>query len=94
MATISIESIVGKLKEIIDRNGPSYLTDEPYKVYLEMLNSGAGKTEVVVSFLAVLELMRMGKVMVEQESFDQDLDVEVSENADLENIDLSDLVDE
>jgi segregation and condensation protein A len=72
----------------------SYASTHRRFSFREMLDSGAGKTEVVVSFLAVLELMRMGKVTVEQESFDQDLDVEVSENADLENIDLSDLVDE
>ena len=39
MAIMRIESIAGKLKEIIDRNGSSYLTDEPYKVYLELLNN-------------------------------------------------------
>ena len=72
----------------------SYASTHRRFSFREMLDSGAGKTEVVVSFLAVLELMRMGKVTVEQESFEQDLDVEVSENADLENIDLSDLVDE
>ncbi len=61
--------------------------------FRQMLESGAGRTEVVVSFLAVLELMRMGKVTVRQDSLDQDLDVKVSRDADLENVDLSELVD-
>ena len=62
--------------------------------FRQMLDAGAGKTEVVVSFLAVLELMRMGKITVEQESLEQDLSVEVSQDADLEDVDLSELVDE
>lgn len=57
MAAINIESIVGKLKEIIDRNGPSYLTDEPYKVYLELLNYGAADRKTAA---AILHLMTSG----------------------------------
>ena len=62
--------------------------------FRQMLSEGVDKTEVVVSFLAVLELIRMGKVTVSQESMDQDLEVEVSKDADLDNVDLSDLTDE
>ncbi|MBQ2041173.1 MAG: segregation/condensation protein A [Lachnospiraceae bacterium] len=61
--------------------------------FRQMLAGGADRTEVVVSFLAVLELMRMGKITVWQETQDQDLDVEVREGADLEDVDLSELVD-
>ncbi|MCD8223398.1 MAG: hypothetical protein LUC99_00855 [Clostridiales bacterium] len=35
----SIGKITAKLKEIIDRNGLVYLTEEPYKVYQELLQS-------------------------------------------------------
>lgn len=54
MAAISIESIVAELKEIIDRNGPSFLTDEPYKVYLELLDSGAADRKTAAAILHLL----------------------------------------
>ena len=28
--------IAGKLKELIDKNGPAYLVKEPYRVYKEL----------------------------------------------------------
>ena len=62
--------------------------------FREMLGSGADKTEVVVSFLAVLELMKLGKITAEQDEPDAELEVEVRNDADLENIDLSNIVDE
>lgn len=34
-----VEKVTAKLKEIIDRNGPDYLSEEPYKVYQELLRS-------------------------------------------------------
>ncbi len=54
MAAISIENIVVELKGLIDRNGPSYLTDEPYKVYLELLHSGAADRKTAASILHLL----------------------------------------
>lgn len=33
-------SVVEKLKELINDNGPKYLSEEPYKVYEELLRSG------------------------------------------------------
>lgn len=38
--TKSIENIVNRLKEIINKNGPTYLTEEPFAVYRELLDSG------------------------------------------------------
>ncbi len=61
--------------------------------FRQMLKSGADKTEVVVSFLAVLELIRMGKVSVNQETINDDIDVEVNANEDLDNLDLSGIED-
>lgn len=61
--------------------------------FRQMLDDGADKTEVVVSFLAVLELIRMGKVSVNQEDTDSDIEVEVNDDADLNNIDLSGIED-
>ena len=37
MAEEKIESIVDALKEIIDKNGPKYLTDAPYSAYTELI---------------------------------------------------------
>ncbi len=34
------ENIFTRLKEIIDRNGPDYLTDKPYEIYLELKRNG------------------------------------------------------
>ena len=62
--------------------------------FRQMLNSGADKTEVVVSFLAVLELMKLGKITATQEEPDDELEVEVISDADLDDIDLSNVIDE
>ena len=35
------ENIADRLKKIIDMNGQSYLTDKPYDVYTELVESGA-----------------------------------------------------
>ena len=61
--------------------------------FREMLDDGADKTEVVVSFLAVLELIRMGKVSVNQEDLNSDIEVEVNSDADFDHIDLSGIED-
>lgn len=66
MAAKSIESIVEELKKIIDRNGPSYLTDEPYKVYLELLNSGASDRKTAS---AILHLLASG-IMANMDPYD------------------------
>ena len=54
MVEIKTEKIVAELKKLIDRNGPSYLTDEPYKVYLELLHSGATDRKTAASILHLL----------------------------------------
>ena len=54
MAAKSIESIAASLKEIIDKNGPSYLGDEPYRVYLGMLDSGAVDRKTAAAILHLL----------------------------------------
>ncbi len=61
--------------------------------FRQMLKGGADRTEVVVSFLAVLELIRMGKVSVTQESLESDINVEVNADADFDNLDLTGIED-
>ncbi len=37
--TKSVENIENRLKDIVDKKGPSYLTEEPFEVYRELLDS-------------------------------------------------------
>ena len=47
-------STVGKLKEIIDKNDPNYLTDEPYQVYNELIGSKAADRKTAGAILCYL----------------------------------------
>lgn len=62
--------------------------------FREMLESGCTKTDVVVSFLAVLELMKMGKLEAEQGTAPGDITIRVTEEIDSDELDLENLVDE
>ena len=61
--------------------------------FRQMLEEGSDKTEVVVSFLAVLELIRMGQISVNQEDMNSDIEVEVNSDADFDHLDLSGIED-
>ncbi len=50
----TIEAMVKMLKEIIDRNGPNYLTDKPYQVYEKLLKSGAVDMKTAAALLHIL----------------------------------------
>lgn len=54
-----------------------------------LLNRGSTKTEVVVTFLAVLELMKAGKIRAEQEEPDGDISIETDAHAFDEALDPS-----
>ena len=47
----------------------------------------------MVSFLAILELMKMGKISLTQERAFSDLDIEVREGEDPDNLDLAEIED-
>ena len=53
------ESVAGKLKELIDNNGPKFLSADPYEVYKELVNSGAAdnKTAGAVMFLLTTDIL-------------------------------------
>ena len=68
MAAKSIESITAGLKGIIDKNGLSYLEDEPYKIYLELLNSGVADRK---SSAAILHLLTSG-IMTAIDAYDDE----------------------
>lgn len=58
--------------------------------FRKMLEQSESRTEVVVTFLAMLELMKVGKITVRQERVDEDIEVEATEEIDrTDDIDLS-----
>lgn len=48
------EKVTAKLKEIIDRDGPDHLTDKPYEVYLELMQSENADKETASMILYAL----------------------------------------
>ena len=54
MATSAIENVVAGLKDIIDKSGPSYLTDEPYEVFRELIDSGTTDRKTAAGILHLL----------------------------------------
>ena len=54
MMTASTKAIAKQLKEIIDKNGPSYMTDEPYQVYKELVRSKATDRKTAGALLHAL----------------------------------------
>ena len=54
--------------------------------FREMLSSGSSRLEVIVTFLAVLELMKTGDLKVRQEQLFDDIEIEVGEG--LRNSDI------
>ena len=81
-------SLAGCLRGMVN-----YAKTHKHFSFRQMLEGGADKTEVVVNFLAILELIRMGKVSVNQDEADADIEVEVNRDADLEDMDLSTIED-
>ena len=54
MTAKPIEDIVKALKEIVDKNGPNYLADEPFQVYTELIRSGNSDRKTAAAFLHLL----------------------------------------
>ena len=61
--------------------------------FRELLNSSSTKTEVVVTFLAVLELMKAGRIRTWQADLFDDILIEAGEGAFDEELDLEELED-
>lgn len=49
-----MENVAEKLKEIIDNNGPDYLSEEPYRVYKELLESKVTDRKMAGALLHLL----------------------------------------
>ena len=61
--------------------------------FRELLNRGSTKTEVVVTFLAVLELMKAGRIRTYQAELFDDILIETGEGAFEGELDLEELED-
>lgn len=66
----TIEGIVKALKEIIDQNGLKYLTDEPYRVYTELVKSGTADRKTAA---ALLHLLASGMLETADPGYDAEL---------------------
>lgn len=83
--TISLESKIS--------NVMAYARKHRKFTFRQMLETARSKTEVVVTFLAVLELIKMGKISLRQESAFADMDIETIEPEGEESLDLSGVED-
>lgn len=82
---ISLESRIGKVMDYARRHRRF--------TFRQMLARAQTKTELVVTFLAVLELMKMGKIALRQEQAFGDMDIETIEPEGEESLDLSGVED-
>lgn len=57
--------------------------------FTELLEAQATKVEIIVTFLAVLELMKMGKISLKQEGFNEDINIEAAGIDEDENEDVA-----
>ena len=48
------ENIAESLEKIVNQNGPEFLTDEPYRVYTELTESGTADRKTAAALLHVL----------------------------------------
>ena len=53
--------IAGKLKELIDKNGPAYLVEEPYRVYKELTETKSADRKTAGAILSFLVSEAAGK---------------------------------
>lgn len=57
-----MENVAEKLKEIIDNNGPEYLSEEPYKVYKTLVEEKAVDKKIAGALLYLLTTGVLGIV--------------------------------
>ena len=54
MTARPVEDIVKALKEIVEKNGPNYLAEEPFQVYTELIRSGNADRKTAAALLHLL----------------------------------------
>ena len=55
----------------------NYIMEHEHFSFKELLGMASSKVQVIVTFLAVLELIKMGNITVEQENRDDDIAITV-----------------
>jgi len=70
MTVRPIEDIVKALKEMVDKNGPNYLADEPFQVYTELIGSGNTDRKTAA---ALLHLLASGLLETTDPGYDAEL---------------------
>ena len=70
MTARPIEDIVKALKEMVDKNGPNYLADEPFQVYTELIGSGNTDRKTAA---ALLHLLASGLLETTDPGYDAEL---------------------
>ena len=71
---IEKEEVSLEEKMIYVRN---YIMEHEHFSFKELLGMASGKVQVIVTFLAVLELIKMGNITVEQENREDDIAITV-----------------
>lgn len=65
--TNPVERIANRLKEIIDKNGPNYLMDEPYETYMLLVESKTADRRTAGAILQLLVSGLLQKVFSESD---------------------------
>ena len=60
--------IAGKLKELIDKNGPAYLVEEPYRVYKELTETKSADRKTAGAILCFLVSEAAGKASCDSDA--------------------------
>ena len=82
-------SLEDKIKEVME-----YARKHRKFTFYSLLEKQATKLEVVVTFLSVLELMKIGKIQLSQEETFGEMQIEtLEEEGKEETLDLSDILD-
>ena len=70
MTARPVEDIVKALKEIVEKNGPNYLAEEPFQVYTELIRSGNADRKTAA---ALLHLFASGLLETTDPGYDAEL---------------------
>ena len=81
-------SVEDKLKSMSE-----YINTHKQFSFRNLLEKQHTKTEVVVTFLAILELTKIGRLQLKQDNLSDDVEIEVVESENGEAIDLTELED-
>lgn len=81
--------LAGKIRNLV-----RYARTKRAFSFREMLSAEASRTDVVVCFLAILELMKMGRITAEQNPDTKEIYLSATEEIDSDDLSLENIVDE